>query len=99
MTNHSDKSFNVNTILISAGGFLVAILIAIVGFFCKAEFESVNTKLDNMEQMKADVVTIKTQLPYMQQQIDSLKSSVWGNRYGMDVSSPSTITPPIHRNP
>jgi peptidoglycan hydrolase CwlO-like protein len=76
MTNRTnDRAANVNTLLIS----VIGVLLAVVGYFAKNSFETINEKLDahtsaQME-IQTDVTTIKAQLPALTQRVDKLESS------------------------
>jgi hypothetical protein len=88
---YNDKAANLNTVLISIAGGLCLV----VGYFCKSSLETINSKLDDfgnkLAVVQTDITTTKTELPYMQTQIDALKTSVWGHD-GNEAAPAATTT-------
>jgi hypothetical protein len=63
-----DRSVNANTLVIGAFGFVVSVLLTVLGFI------GANI-ISKQDQTQTDVTAIKASIPYIQQQIDAIKES------------------------
>lgn len=83
---------NFNTLVMSVGGSLIVGLMLVIGYFCKASLEGINTKLDknadSQGTIQLQVNTLANQLPALAARVDKVETTqhdMW-QRFGNQPS-------------